>query len=390
MVMQIAYVTTYDVLDRSTWPKTQVGLCGAGYHLAKNLENQSILLDYLGSLKEKSPTLASRFKWHFYHNLFKTDYFHFLEPVVLREYAEQISRKLFNSNSHVVMCPENAIPISKLECKQPIVLWTDAPLAASINFYSWLSNLCNETKNSIYAMEKSALDRCELVIFWSDWAAEIAVQTYGIAPSKIKVIPCGPNIECNRTNEDINSIVESRDKNICKLLFIGVEWFRKGGDTALEVAKELNKLGLNTELLVVGCQPLASEIPSFVKTLGFIDKYTTVGINQMNKLLAESHFLILPSRAEAYGLVLCEANSFGLPCLATKVGGIPTIIKDNLNGKTFSMDASISEYCTYIVSLMTNYGEYKRLACSSFNEYKSRLNWSVAGETAKQLLTALV
>jgi glycosyltransferase involved in cell wall biosynthesis len=127
-----------------------------------------------------------------------------------------------------------------------------------------------------------------------------------------------------------------------------------------------------------------------VKSLDFVNKYTNEGINQMNKLFGESHFFIMPSRAESYGHVLCEANSFGLPSLATDVGGIPTIIKEGLNGKIFSVNASISEYCTYIASLMANYSEYKKLAHSSFNEYQSRLNWVVAGQTAKQLILELV
>jgi glycosyltransferase involved in cell wall biosynthesis len=98
----------------------------------------------------------------------------------------------------------------------------------------------------------------------------------------------------------------------------------------------------------------------------------------------------MPSRADCSPIVLAEANSFGLPCLTTNVGGIPTIIKEGLNGRTFSLKANILEYCTYITSLMVNYSEYKRLARSSFYEYQSRLNWAVAGKTAKQLITELV
>jgi hypothetical protein len=61
-----------------------------------------------------------------------------------------------------------------------------------------------------------------------------------------------------------------------------------------------------------------------------------------------------------------------------------------LNGQTFPLNASISDYCSYITSLMTNYAQYKSLAQSSFNEYQSRLNWSVAVQTAKQLIKEFV
>ncbi|MCL1471487.1 glycosyltransferase family 4 protein [Argonema antarcticum] len=390
-MINLSYVTTYDVLNSSTWLKHQVGLYGAGYYISQTLQNQSVSMDYIGPLKKNFAPIT-RTKWSFYRYLQKKDYYSWADKLTLKDYAYQVSQKLSKLNSDVVLCPENAVPIAYLNCQQPIVLWTDTTLAALINFYPYLSNLCEETKKNIYTLEKSALDRCKLVIYSSDWAAETAIQIYGIDPNKVRVVPWGANIECDRTLNDIQNIVQSRPLNPCKLLFFGAQWERKGGDIALAVAKELTSRGLITELTVIGCDSSVTNetIPKFVKFLGFIDKSTKEGEHKINQLLAESHFLILPSRAETYGHVFCEANSFGVPCLATKIGGVPTIIKDNLNGKIFALDAPISEYCTYINNYITNYKEYKRLALSSFNEYQYRLNWSVAGQSIKQLLGDLV
>jgi glycosyltransferase involved in cell wall biosynthesis len=113
-------------------------------------------------------------------------------------------------------------------------------------------------------------------------------------------------------------------------------------------------------------------------------------MQKLEQLLGESHFLIVPSIAECYGLVFCEANSYGVPCIAQKVGGIPTIIRDNINGYLFEPGSSILNYCNYISQLFSNYKEYKQLALSSFNEYQSRLNWTVAGQTVKSLLTEIM
>lgn len=389
--MRIAYLTSYDVLDSTKWPENKAGLCGAGYHLAKTLESQSTPLDYIGPLEFVKPSLKHKFKWHLHQKLFQKDYFYFLEPSVLEQYSAQILPKLANFNPDIVLCPENTIPIAHLECKQPIVLWTDAPLSASIDFYPWLSNLTKETLNHLCAMEKLALERCELLIFLSDWAAQTTIDTYGIDPAKVAVVPWGANLETNRDRNDIHNIVEAKNNERCKLLFIGVDWLRKGGDIAFEIAEELNSRGIETELTVVGCEPETDiPLPSYVKKLGFIPKYTWEGLNKINKLFAESHFLVLPSRADFSPHVFCEANSFGLPCIGTQVGGIPTLIKHDINGKTFSLTANISDYCNYIATMMNNYNEYKNLAYSSFNEYQTRLNWSIAGKTAKKIIQGLL
>lgn len=389
--MRIAYLTSYDVLDSSKWPKKQAGLCGAGHYLAKTLESQFTPLDYIGSLEQIKPSLKHKLKWHWNQKLFKKDYFYFLEPSVLEKYSAQILPKLAKFNSDVVLCPENSIPLAYLECKQPIVLWTDAPLSASINFYPWLSNLTKETLAHLFAMEKLALEKSQLLIFLSDWAAKTAIETYGINPNKVVVVPWGANLETNLDSEDIHNIVEAKNNECCKLLFIGVDWFRKGGDIAFNIAEELNSRGIATELTVVGCEPeIKVPLPNYVKKLGFVPKYTREGLSKINRLFADSHFLILPSRADFSPHVFCEANSFGLPCIGTQVGGIPTLIKHDFNGKTFSLSASISEYCNYIATLMNNYSDYKTLAYSSFNEYQSRLNWSVAGRTAKKLIQEIL
>ena len=388
--MRIAYVTTYDVFDNSQWPQQYTGLFTAGRYISQALEAQSVNLEYLGPLpKKKFP--ITRIKWLFYRNVFQQDYYSWAEPFVLKNYAHQILQKLSNIDVDVILTPENVVPITYLKAKQPIVLYTDATIASLINFYPYLSNLCQETLRQLYDMEKKALENCQLAIYTSEWAAQTAIDIFKINPAKVKVIPWGPNLDCDRTKDDINQIVESRVLSPCKLLFLGFEWDRKGGDIALEVTKELNARGLKTELIVVGTNPPNRELlPNFVKVIGKIDKSNQAGKEKLNQILADSHFLILPTKADASPHVLCEANSFGLPCLVSNIGGIPTIIQDGLNGKKFSLTAEISEYCQYITSVMNNYQEYKQLALSSFWEYESRLNWMIAAQNLQTMLKEVI
>lgn len=380
--MKLAYVTTHDASDIRKWS-------GSVYYMPRSLQKQGILVDYIDSLKEKNE-LIFKGKQLLYSSLFKKNYSRHREPFVLKNYAQQVAKKLAKLNPDLVFS-EGTAPIAYLECEQPVVFWTDATFAGMIGFYPGFSNVCQETIEDGNKMEKLALEKCKLAIYSSEWAAKTAIENYQVAQSKVKVVPFGANIECDRSLDDIKAIVDSRPSSQCNLLFLGVDWFRKGGDIALEVATELNRQGLNTKLTVVGCQPITNKpLPPFVKSLGFISKHTNEGREKIDKIISESHFLVLPSQAECYGIVFCEANSFGVPCIATDVGGITTVIKENLNGKTFSKDVRIANYCTYISNLFSDYSQYKSLALSSFNEYQSRLNWSVAGQAVKKLLIELI
>ena len=379
--MRIGYITTYDAKDVRNWS-------GLGYYMAQHLQSDDTSLEYIQSSQRKI-SLLTKVKHKLYWNLYQADYLLDRDPAILKGYSKQISSKLKAQPLDIVFSP-GTIPIAYLECDQPIAFWTDATFGGMINFYPEFTNLCRESIRQGHLMEKSALNRCQLAIYSSDWAAKTAIDLYEAESSKVKVVPFGANLDSKMDFSNIKSLINARKNKPCKLLFLGVNWQRKGGDVALEVARQLNESGLATELTIVGCEPPFREsMPEFVTVINFISKSTQQGIDQINGLLAESHFLILPSTADCTPVVFSEANSFGVPCLTTDVGGITTIIKNDINGKTFQTNANISEYCTYITHLFSDYTQYKELAISSFNEHQTRLNWQVAGQTVRSLLKDL-
>lgn len=54
--------------------------------------------------------------------------------------------------------------------------------------------------------------------------------------------------------------------------------------------------------------------------------------DELWKAYRDADLFVLPSLIEAYGMVLIEAMSFGLPIIASRVGGIPEIVEDGVNG----------------------------------------------------------
>jgi glycosyltransferase involved in cell wall biosynthesis len=385
--MKIAYATTYDSRNL----KEFYNWAGLGYYIAESLKQQSITLDYLGPLKDSIAIRGiCKLKRHYYQAFERKNYLKALDPLMLEHYAELVSSKLSKIKSDLVFSATIS-STAYLNCDQPIAFWSDATFVSLLDSYPAYKNLCQDSIEHGHQMERLALKKSAIAIFASDWAAKTAINYYQADPSKVKVVPFGANVENQMTFDEVKDLIKSRPSDKCKLLFIGYDWIRKGGDVAVNLTKKLNSHGLNTELTVVGCSPnIEKSAAPFVKTLGIVSKSTEAGKLLINRLLSESHFLILPSKAECYGVVFCEANSFGVPCLTTNVGGIPTIIRDELNGKTFAPEADLDSYCQYVLHLFSNYSEYQKLAFSSFNEYQSRLNWSVAGRTVRDLLETVI
>lgn len=376
--MHISYVTPYNALDVHNWS-------GLGYYIAKSLTNQNNELDYIGNLEMKSTNLMN-YKRRIYRK-FNLKFDEFREISVAKHFANQIDKKLL-PETDIIFSP-GSVPIAFVKSKKPKVLYTDATFAGIYGYYDEYSNYCKESVRKANYIEQKALDNCDIAIYASDWAAQTALDNYKISADKIKIVPFGANIESNKDRNEISQKIKNKDKNELHLLFIGVDWIRKGGDLALKIVEQLNYNGIPTTLHVVGIPKLALK-SKYIQNYGFVSKSSIDGTKLMDRLFNMCHFLIVPSVAEAYGLVFCEANSYGLPAIATNVGGIKTIIKDNLNGKTFPINSPVENWVKFIVDQFSNKSLYEQICINSFNEFDSRLNWNVAGKKISELLQKLI
>jgi len=375
--MKIAYVSTYNSSDIERWS-------GSGYFMGKALEKQCGEVIHIGPLRKHRDKVL-RAKQVFYTNVMRKRYIEDRASKVLKSYADQVSARLKDARVDVVFSP-GTIPICYLESSAPIVFWTDATVAGVIDFYPAWSDLCHESLRDANRMEQAALSNCRLAIYSSDWAAETAINAYQVDADKVKVVPFGANVESVRNLNDIRIIVAQRRTDVCKLLFIGTEWYRKGGDIAVDITGSLNAMGLKTELTVLGCH-IKGSVPDFVSPKGFVSKKTSKGRTLIDRLFAESHFLLLPSRADCVPVVIAEANSFGVPVVASDVGGISTAVRDDLNGYVLSSaEQFVPHACSVILKSMESLSAYRELAIRSFGEYTERLNWQTAGRRVHELL----
>ena len=95
------------------------------------------------------------------------------------------------------------------------------------------------------------------------------------------------------------------------------------------VAKEVD----GARLVLVGDGPDRYRIERLVETLDLRRHVHLTGYrSDVPNLLRCSDVLVLPSETESAPLTLLEGLSCGLPVVATRVGGIPEIVENNVNG----------------------------------------------------------
>ena len=225
-------------------------------------------------------------------------------------------------------------------------------------------------------IEQSAINKADLLLYPTIWAADSAITDYGADESKLKIVPFGANMDQIPSKEMVNTKKKS-DK--CRLLFLGVDWERKGGEIAFETLIELGKMNVNAELTVCGCIPPGEFKHENMRVIPFLDKNEPEQNKELQQLFLKSDFLLLPSRTEAYGVVFCEANAYGLPAITTDTGGIPGVIEEGKNGFMFPLKARGREYAELISEVHGDDQKYYQLVRTSREIFETKLNWDVWG-----------
>lgn len=86
----------------------------------------------------------------------------------------------------------------------------------------------------------------------------------------------------------------------------------------------------NCELYLAGDGELYDDIKKYTLDLGIMDKVIFLGeVEDIPGLLAKSDVMVISSDSESFSLVLVEAMAAGLPVIATSVGGMRDIVREN-------------------------------------------------------------
>jgi glycosyltransferase involved in cell wall biosynthesis len=363
----------YDATNIGNWS-------GLGYFIGKTLQQYVGKVTFIGNLK------SGRFARHYMRKMIHriTDGREFCTERTADAgvfYAEQVDRQLKDGAFDLVFAAAT-IPVAYMRSAIPLLIYTDATFASMVGYY--FNDLSDESIGDGNTMESLAQQKASRVLYASNWAAHSAIHDYGIHPAKVEVAPFGANIQ------EIPNWHKRRRSldNPLSLLFVGKEWKRKGGTVAYEVVKILHSKGINSVLHVFGCEPEDIQDDLLVRRHGSLDKKKPSEARRMSELFSSADFLILPSEAECFGIVICEAFAHGVPVLAHRTGGIPTLVANQKNG-FLSATNQAEEYSDFISGIIGT-RRYQDLRQGARASFETRFNWDAAGRKIYALVKSLL
>lgn len=296
--------------------------------------------------------------------------------------SRRMKKKMAAAKPDLLFAVGTINELAFLQTGVPIVYINDILYDQHINYYPAYMGLGAYPKKVLHYLERKALQKCAAVILPSEWSIDRAQQFYQLPKEKLHLLRFGPNIE-------VPTQLPGREltNNEITFLFLGVEWERKGGDIALSTVEILHQRGYDVKLKVVGCVPPQSA--ELMEVIPFLDKNKPADYQRLKDILASSDFLFVPTRAECYGIVFCEASAYGLPSITTATGGVTSIVKEGVNGYALPTDATAAAYADTIEPLLRDPERMRQLQQSSRKRYEESLTWALWQNQLHEILKKL-
>ncbi|WET80834.1 glycosyltransferase family 4 protein [Amycolatopsis sp. QT-25] len=163
-------------------------------------------------------------------------------------------------------------------------------------------------------LEARTLGSVEAVVTTSEWAARRLVEHHDLAPHRVHAVPPGVD----------KAGIAAGSSDGTRLVCVAAVTPRKGQGLLADALKSLKDLPWTCEC--VGAIRRETRYVERLRRHSLGDRFTLAGPRSGEALeatYAAADLLVLPSRAETYGMVVTEALAHGVPVLATAVDALP-------------------------------------------------------------------
>ena len=245
----------------------------------------------------------------------------------------------------------------------PHFIYTDHTHLENLKYPAWTA--ATPLSREWVALEKSAYHNAGMVFTMSENIARSLVQEYGCPVQRIACVCAGSNVSA-----DAGETIDRSRFHAKNILFVGVDWERKGGPILLEAFRSLRDAHPDAVLTIVGCAPPIHQAG--------VDVVGRVPLSEVARYYRTASVFCLPTLNEPFGLVFLEAFSYGLPIVATRIGAIGEIVQDGESGYLVAPQ-SADELADRLKRLLDDPSLCERFGLRGHDWVGRRYSWDATG-----------
>jgi glycosyltransferase involved in cell wall biosynthesis len=259
--------------------------------------------------------------------------------------------------------------------------WTSSGMVSKLRLYHAIDVRLLKYKDAVVVVNKLMLKSKQIL-------------SANVDKSKLFVVNNGINIKPEIAHDSKSAWFEKiKDfgKNCILIGAVGRLAKEKGFDILLDAISLTRLEGIDVKLVIIGQGPLLSDLKRKVSILNLSNHVMFTGyLSNARRYINIFNIFVISSFSEGLPISLLESMCQEVPILATRVGGIPDIIKDGKTGvliqsgsadeisdgiKKISNDFELAERITYNAkNLLLDKYTSEKMAAAYFEIYKKLLN----------------
>ncbi len=216
---------------------------------------------------------------------------------------------------------------------------------------------------SFYSITKFSIESSDGVTAISDYLSE-ETRTAFDTDKHIEVIP--NFVDTDRFNPGENECSRNMFANPDQKIIMHMSNYRpvKNATHVVKIFDIIQKK-IPSKLILVGDGPDTGNVMNLVRDLGLSDRVIFLGNqDRVHNILPLADLFLLPSGNESFGLAALEALSCGVPVVASIVGGVPELVKSDLNGYLAPI-GDIEAMADYSLKILSDDKLHERLSISA-------------------------
>jgi N-acetyl-alpha-D-glucosaminyl L-malate synthase BshA len=204
---------------------------------------------------------------------------------------------------------------------------------------------------SYLPITRFGIEQSDAVTAVSEYLKQRTIEEFQIE-RPIEVVP--NFVDCNVYGKAADKSLRGKFADPDEGILIHISNFRpvKRVEDVIEVFSRVRRKA-KARLLMVGDGPERPKAEWLANTHGVSEDVLFLGKqNEMNTLLSVADILLLPSELESFGLVALEGMACEVPVIATRVGGVPEVVRDGIDGFLYTVGdtAAMTDGCLTILT----------------------------------------
>jgi len=214
-------------------------------------------------------------------------------------------------------------------------------------------------------LEKKIYENANITFVRSTHIRQSLIEQYGYPQENIWCVYAGSNIEIE------TSYTAKKKYDEQNILFVGIDWKRKGGPDLIEAFKIVQENYPNATLTIVGASPQINE-----PNCEIVGK---VPPQKLKKYYEMATLFCMPTYVEPFGIVFLEAMQAQLPIVGTNVGAVPDFLKNGWNGWLVE-PGDVQGLADAIMKLLNNPDLCRQFGERNITLAQERYSWEAVGQ----------